>query len=94
MYNTQQLEVLRNALSAVIVSPERLLIGETEGLYMLDVVDEELYKFSDKDMKKVTQIRVLAEEGLIALLAGTCLEIQWWTLAVSCCARQWQCIWQ
>ncbi len=70
MYNTQQLDILRNALSAVIVSPERLLIGDTEGLYMMDVVDEQLYKFSDKDVKKVTQIRVMLEEGLIALLAG------------------------
>lgn len=70
MYNTQQLEILKNALSAGIVYPERILIGDTEGLYMLDVVDEELYKFSDRDTRKVTQIRVMKEEGLIALLAG------------------------
>ena len=72
MYNTQQLEILKNALSAAIVYPERILIGDTEGLYMLDVVDEELYKFSDRDTRKVTQIRVMKEEGLIALLAGIC----------------------
>ena len=37
---------------------------------MLDVPDEELYKFSDREIRKVTQIIIMEEEGLIAMLAG------------------------
>ena len=37
---------------------------------MLNVVDEGLFKFSDRDIRKVSHIRILQEEGLIALLAG------------------------
>ena len=71
VFNTQQLEVLRNALSADIASNDRLLIGDNEGLYMLDIGEEELYKFSEKDTKRVTQIQVLQKEGVIFLLSGT-----------------------
>ena len=39
---------------------------------MLDISDDGLYKFSDKEIRKVTQIMVIKEEGLIALLAGAC----------------------
>ena len=51
-------------------STERILLGENEGLYMLNLVDEGLFKFSDRDIRKVTQIRVIKDEGLIVLLAG------------------------
>ncbi len=37
---------------------------------MLDIVEEELFQFSDKDIKRVTQITILADEGLVVLLAG------------------------
>ncbi len=37
---------------------------------MLDIVEEELYQFSDKDIKRVSQIKVLADESLVLLLAG------------------------
>ena len=37
---------------------------------MLRMADDGLYKFPDKDMRRVTQIMVIKEEGLIALLAG------------------------
>ena len=70
VFNTQQLEVLKSALSADIASNDRLLIGDNEGLYMLDINEEELYKFSEKDTKRVTQIQVLQKEGLILLLSG------------------------
>lgn len=42
---------------------------------MLDISDDGLYKFSDKEIRKVTQIAVIKEEGLIALLAGR--QRQW-----------------
>lgn len=47
-----------------------MLIGDSEGLYMLNIVDEGLFKFTDRDIRKVSHIRILQEEGLIALLAG------------------------
>lgn len=70
MYTTQQLEILKNPLSGAIATSERILIGDNEGLYMLDISDDGLYKFSDKDIRKVSQIAVIQEEKMIALLAG------------------------
>ena len=70
MYNAQQLDILKNTLSAVIANSERLLIGDNDGLYMLDLMEEELYKFTDKDVRRVTQIQIIPDEQLIALLAG------------------------
>ena len=49
---------------------EKVLLGDNEGLYMLDITDDGLYKFSDRDIRKVSQIMIIKEEGLIALLAG------------------------
>ena len=46
------------------------MLGDNEGLYMLDITDDGLYKFSDRDIRKVSQIMIIKEEGLIALLAG------------------------
>ena len=46
------------------------MLGDNEGLYMLDISDDGLYKFSDKEIRKVTQIMVIEEEGIIALLVG------------------------
>ena len=37
---------------------------------MLDITDDGLYKFSDKDIRKVTQIAVIKQESMIVLLAG------------------------
>ena len=44
--------------------------GAEDGLYMLDVHEEELYQFSDRDTKRVTQLKVLTDESLVVLLAG------------------------
>lgn len=46
------------------------LLGAEDGLYVLDVQEEELYQFSDRDTKRVTQIKVLVDESIIVLLAG------------------------
>ena len=37
---------------------------------MLDMVEEGLYKFGDKEIRKVSQISMIQEERLIVLLAG------------------------
>ena len=37
---------------------------------MLDMAEEGLYKFGDKDVRKVSQLSMIEEEGLIVLLAG------------------------
>lgn len=70
MYTTNELEVLKAAQSSAIMTPDNLLIGDSEGLYMLDMTEEELYKFGDKDIRKVSQISMIQEEGLVVLLAG------------------------
>ena len=75
MYSTNQLEVLKGAQSAAVMTPDHLLIGDSEGLYMLDMSEEGLYKFGDKDVRKVSQISMIQDEGLIVLLAGECYRI-------------------
>lgn len=95
LYSSQQVNVLKNAMSVAICNNERILIGEfdtiqsmkdrytilyclcdcnrTGGedcLYLLDIVEEGLFQFSDKDVKRVSQLKVLADEGLVVLLAG------------------------
>ena len=72
MCSTDQLEVLKAAQSAAIVTPDHLLIGDFEGLYMLDIVEGGLYKFGDRDLRKVSQMSMIQDEGLIVLLAGEC----------------------
>ena len=49
------------------------MLGDNEGLYLLDVTGDNLFKFSDRDIKKVSQIRVMKEDNLVALLAGECV---------------------
>ena len=49
---------------------ERVLLGDNEGLYLLDITGDNLFKFGDRDVRKVSQIRVLQEDNLVALLAG------------------------
>ena len=49
---------------------EHVLIGDNEGLYLLDITGDNLYKFGDRDVRKVSQIRVMQEDNLVALLAG------------------------
>ena len=49
--------------------------GAEDSLYMLDIMEEELFQFSEKDMKRVIQIRVLSDEGLVVILAGQCQSV-------------------
>ena len=68
-----------------VLCVERVLLGDNEGLYMLSLSDDGLYKFSDKDIRRVTQINVIKEENIIAILAGelcTCIS-----LAMPACRR-------
>ena len=62
--------MLKGAQAAAIMTPDHLLLGDTEGLYMLDMTEEGLYKFGDRDVRKVSQISMIQDEGLIVLLAG------------------------
>ena len=48
----------------------RVLIGDNEGLYLLEITGDNLFKFGDRDVRKVSQIRVMKEDNLVALLAG------------------------
>ena len=51
-----------------------VLIGDNEGLYLLDITGDNLFKFGDRDVRKVSQIRVMQEDNLVALLAGELVE--------------------
>ena len=53
-----------------VVCVGRVLIGDNEGLYLLDITGDNLFKFGDRDVRKVSQIRVMQEDNLVALLAG------------------------
>ncbi len=46
------------------------MLGDNESLCMLSLSDDGLFKFSDKDIRRVTQINVIKEENMIAMLAG------------------------
>ena len=39
-------------------------------MYIFDVSEEGLYQFGDKDMKRVTQLKVIPDESLVIMLAG------------------------
>ena len=45
-------------------------LGAEDGLYIFDVSEEGLYQFGDKDMKRVTQLKVIPDESLVIMLAG------------------------
>ena len=63
-----------------------MLIGDNEGLYLLDITGDNLFKFGDRDVRKVSQIRVMQEDNLVALLAGKEEEI---TLTILVVKRFW-----
>lgn len=62
------LNVIRNALSALIIDPERVLLGTEEGLFCLDLDRNEIARIGES--KKLIQLWYIAEEQLIVILCG------------------------
>ena len=60
-----------------VIHIERVLLGDNEGLYLLDITGDNLFKFGDRDVRKVSQIRVMQEDNLVAMLAGECGSLPW-----------------
>ena len=61
---------LYQVANVYVVCAGHVLIGDNEGLYLLDITGDNLFKFGDRDVRKVSQIRVMQEDNLVALLAG------------------------
>uniref|UniRef100_A0A182P1E5 non-specific serine/threonine protein kinase n=1 Tax=Anopheles epiroticus TaxID=199890 RepID=A0A182P1E5_9DIPT len=59
---------IRNALSALIIDPERILLGTEEGLFCLDLDRSQIARIGES--KKVYQLWYIAEEQLLVILCG------------------------
>ena len=75
---------LHACMYVCVLCVERVLLGDNEGLYMLSLSDDGLYKFSDKDIRRVTQINVIKEENIIAILAGELCTALFWPCLPAC----------
>lgn len=62
------LTLIRNALSAVIIDPDRLLIGTEDGLFCVDLDRNEVARIGES--KKIIQLWYIMEEQIIAVLCG------------------------
>ncbi|XP_035893743.1 serine/threonine-protein kinase Genghis Khan isoform X2 [Anopheles stephensi] len=59
---------IRNALSALIIDPERILLGTEDGLFCLDLDRSQIARIGES--KKVYQLWYIAEEQLLVILCG------------------------
>lgn len=62
------LTVIRNALSSLIIDPERLLVGTEDGLYCLDLDRSEIARIGES--KKIIQMWYIIEEQILVILCG------------------------
>ncbi|EDS28084.1 myotonin-protein kinase [Culex quinquefasciatus] len=62
------LTVIRSALSALIIDPDRILLGTEDGLFCLDLDRSEIARIGES--KKVYQLWYIAEEQLLVILCG------------------------
>ncbi|XP_059615804.1 serine/threonine-protein kinase Genghis Khan [Phlebotomus argentipes] len=62
------LTLIRNALSAVIIDPDRLLVGTEDGLFCVDLDRNEVARIGES--KKIIQLWYIMEEQIIAVLCG------------------------
>ncbi|XP_062716809.1 serine/threonine-protein kinase Genghis Khan isoform X3 [Aedes albopictus] len=62
------LSAIRSALSALIIDPDRILLGTEDGLFCLDLDRSEIARIGES--KKVYQLWYIAEEQLLAILCG------------------------
>ncbi|XP_060520410.1 serine/threonine-protein kinase Genghis Khan isoform X2 [Cylas formicarius] len=62
------LALLKNTLSAVIIDPDRIVLGTEEGLYCIDLDRTEIARIGDG--KKMFQIEYISEEHLLVVVSG------------------------
>ncbi|CAH1179570.1 unnamed protein product [Phaedon cochleariae] len=62
------LALLRNALSAAIIDPDRIVLGTEEGMYCLDLDRTEVAKIGEG--KKIFQLEYIGEEHLLVAVSG------------------------
>ncbi|XP_053687500.1 serine/threonine-protein kinase Genghis Khan isoform X2 [Sabethes cyaneus] len=62
------LSAIRSALSALIIDPDRILLGTEDGLFCLDLDRSEIARIGES--KKVYQLWYIAEEQLLVILCG------------------------
>ncbi|XP_065214675.1 serine/threonine-protein kinase Genghis Khan isoform X2 [Planococcus citri] len=65
---------VKSAMSAVIIDPERIVVGSDDGLYCIDLDRSEIIKVGDG--KKVYQLEYLKEEQLLIALSGKQRQIR------------------
>jgi serine/threonine-protein kinase MRCK len=59
---------VRSALSALIIDPDRILLGTEDGLFCLELDHNEMARIGES--KKVYQLWYIAEEQLLVILCG------------------------
>lgn len=62
------LVIIRNALSATVIDPDRIALGTEEGLYCVDLDREEIARIGDS--KRIAQLEYIPEEQLLIAIAG------------------------
>ncbi|XP_043243359.1 serine/threonine-protein kinase Genghis Khan-like isoform X2 [Amphibalanus amphitrite] len=62
------LTLIKSAMSAAIIDPDRLVVGTDEALYCVDLDREEIARVGDT--KKIWQLEYLGDEQLMVVLAG------------------------
>lgn len=65
---------VKSAMSAVIIDPDRIVVGGEEGLFCVDLDRSEIMKVGDG--KKVYQLEYLKEEQLLIALSGKQRQIR------------------
>lgn len=62
------LTVIRNALSSIIIDPDRILLGTEDGLFCLDLDRSEIARIGES--KKIIQLWHIVEEQILVVLCG------------------------
>ncbi|XP_078673567.1 serine/threonine-protein kinase MRCK alpha-like isoform X6 [Branchiostoma floridae x Branchiostoma belcheri] len=62
------LPIIRTAMSAEILDPERIALGTEEGLYVVELTKDSIVKVGEG--KKVFQIEAVAEEQVVVVISG------------------------
>ncbi|XP_059224968.1 serine/threonine-protein kinase Genghis Khan isoform X2 [Stomoxys calcitrans] len=82
------LALMRNALSALIVYPDQLLLGTDDGLYCINFEQYEIARIGDS--KKILQIWYVEEEHILVLLCGKQRHIRLLPIrALECSDVEW-----
>ncbi|XP_062523563.1 serine/threonine-protein kinase MRCK alpha-like [Corticium candelabrum] len=68
VYDTSQLEFIRETTCAAVVDSDRIVVGTEEGLYGVELTDDAVLLVEKE--KRVYQLEVIPDEQLVAVLSG------------------------